>query len=344
MDGSLVSLTAHIRPQLSELPETDRRKAILVVGASRSGTSLIAHLLHKLGAETGADLLGAGYGNPLGHWEPRTLVALNDEALSAMGLSWEDPRARPRGWFQSREAHKLTLKLVEHINELFGTGQLFVIKDPRLTRILPLYLSALDILDIEPVVVLQSRHPEEAAASLVARDGFTTAVAELLWLRCVAEAEFDSRQCKRTWVLFDELANDLEHTLVRLTAELQISWPTSLEERLMDLRRIIKPRFVHQRRTNSESGQKPLVSDLWAGIQAAARADDTHAQHIFNAVWQSLDELDYWGTAFSNVGEKCGFEAGRQAVFQTRSWKLSAPFRALAERLLNQKRSSAAGQ
>jgi hypothetical protein len=339
MDGSLISLTADIRPQFGDMPESDRRKAILVVGSSRSGTSVMAHLLHKLGAETGANLLGPGYGNPLGHWEPSTLVALNDEALAEMGLSWDDPRARPRGWFQSREAHMLTSRLVNQIRVQFGAAQLFVIKDPRLTRLLPLYFSALDILDIEPVVVLQCRYPDEVAASLVARDGFATAVAELLWLRCVTEAEFDSRQCTRSWVLFDELADDLEHALLRLTAELQISWPASVEERLKGLRRVIKPRFMHQRQRDRELGQKSLVADGWAGVLAAARGDDTRAQQIFDNVWQSLDELDYWGSAFSDVGGKNGFEAGRKAVFQTRSWKLTAPLRALSGLLSGSVRS-----
>jgi len=341
MDGSLAPLTAHSRPQLGDLAESDQRRAILVVGASRSGTSLIAHILHKLGAETGANLLRAGYGNPLGHWEPRVLVALNDEALAEMGLSWDDPRARPRGWFQSRAADKLTSRLVQQIRQQFGTAQLFVIKDPRLARLLPLYLSALDILDIDPVVVLQCRHPEEATASLVARDGFAMPVAELLWLRCVVEAELDSRQCKRSWVLFDDLADNLEHTLLRVTAELQISWPTSVAERLTSLRAVIKPRFMHQRQKDRDL--KPLTATVWAGIVAAARADDAHVQQIFNAVWQSLDELDYWGAAFSDVGEKRGFEAGRQAVFHTRTWKLTAPLRALSGRLLSQKRSTDVG-
>lgn len=71
------------------------RKALLVLDMSRSGTSLLTHVLHALGAALPRDLMGAGHGNPLGNFEPLGLIALNDRILQSLGLRWDDPREIP---------------------------------------------------------------------------------------------------------------------------------------------------------------------------------------------------------------------------------------------------------
>src|ERR1700710_432997 len=82
------------------------RKALVVLGMSRSGTSLLAHVLHALGASLPNDLMGAAHGNPLGHFEPRALVALNDRILESLDRRWDDPRPIPARWFRSRPAYE----------------------------------------------------------------------------------------------------------------------------------------------------------------------------------------------------------------------------------------------
>jgi hypothetical protein len=71
------------------------RKALLVVGVSRSGTSVLSRLLHALGAAAPKTVMGAGHGNPMGHWEPQALVTLNDDILAGLGMRWSDPRPKP---------------------------------------------------------------------------------------------------------------------------------------------------------------------------------------------------------------------------------------------------------
>src|SRR6478736_1242432 len=75
------------------------RQAIVVLGMSRSGTSLLTHLLHTLGARLPADLICADHGNPRGHWEPRALVAINDAILLTLDRRWDDPRPITEAWF-----------------------------------------------------------------------------------------------------------------------------------------------------------------------------------------------------------------------------------------------------
>jgi hypothetical protein len=52
--------------------------AILILGMHRSGTSARARVLNLLGAEFPEGLLGPGYGNTLGHWEPEQLMKIDE--------------------------------------------------------------------------------------------------------------------------------------------------------------------------------------------------------------------------------------------------------------------------
>ena len=123
---------------------------------SRSGTSLIAQILHTLGATLPDDVIGPDRGNPAGHWEPRALVEINDQILSHVGLAWDDPRPLPDGWVCSLEAHGFALRIKAQIERDYAGSRLLLIKDPRLCRLLPLYCDALDMLDIEPSILLGS--------------------------------------------------------------------------------------------------------------------------------------------------------------------------------------------
>jgi hypothetical protein len=173
------------------------RKALLVLGMSRSGTSVLTHVLHVLGATLPNDMLGAGPGNPLGHFESRALIELNDEILKSLDRRWDDPRPIPPRWFRSPDSYRFMRRIADQIRQDYGDAPILVIKDPRLCRLAPLYFDALDVMDIEPLVVLQMRPVAEVARSLADRDGMQQGLAEFLWLRSVLEAEAHSRNCRR---------------------------------------------------------------------------------------------------------------------------------------------------
>ena len=141
--NELSATISHAAPQSRSTSPGSPRKALLIAGASRSGTSVLSCLLHALGASVPELLLGPAHGNPTGHWEPKALVTLNEEILAAMGMSWRDPRPIPSAWFYSSPAHDFLCRITHQIQSDFGTSPLIVIKDPRLARLLPLYLKVL---------------------------------------------------------------------------------------------------------------------------------------------------------------------------------------------------------
>lgn len=135
-------------------PPSASRVAIVVAGMHRSGTSLTAHLLSRLGAQLPQDQVPPAPSNPLGHWEPRRLVELNGHVLAAFGRDPGDPRPMPAGWTESAAAASFAKRIAQRIARDYDGASLLLIKDPRVCRLLPLYATALDRLAIEMCVVL----------------------------------------------------------------------------------------------------------------------------------------------------------------------------------------------
>jgi hypothetical protein len=268
-------------------------KALVVLGMSRSGTSLLAHVLHALGATLPHDLMGAAHGNPLGHFEPRALVALNDRILESLDRRWDDPRPIPARWFRSRSAYEFLQSITGQIRESYGDAPLLVIKDPRLCRLLPLYLDALDVLDIEPLVIMQVRPVAEVVQSLIDRDDMQPGLAEFLWVRSMIEAEAQSRNCRRVWVSMAEMIADWPETVRRIADGLDLEWPIQHNEAIHEIGPLLKPRLCHG--VGSESPEEKTLrfsAATWAAVERGLAGDEPAARAAFDAVRGALHDLD----------------------------------------------------
>jgi hypothetical protein len=271
--------TEIILAQTAGLAIPSTRKALLVVGMSRSGTSLTAHALNALGAALPDQVLGPSLGNPLGHWEPTELVVLNEHILDQIDRPIDDSRPIDPAWFRSMDAYDCVRQIADTIERIYTGERLFVIKDPRLCRLLPLYLEALDILDIEPLVLLQVRSPSEVSCSLVNRDRLDPSHARLLWLRSVLEAELYSRRCRRIWVSFDGMIRDWYDTVDRIAHAFDIHWPFDPDAAGPLVDRIVKPRQRHSwdGAAGATAGH-PLVAQAWDAATLGLRGNDAAAR------------------------------------------------------------------
>ncbi|WP_158927505.1 sulfotransferase family protein [Acidisphaera sp. S103] len=288
---------------------------------SRSGTSLLAHVLHALGATLPNDLMGAGHGNPLGHFEPKALVALNDRILESLGRRWDDPRPIPARWFRSRQAYRFMRRIIGQIRQSYGDAPILVIKDPRLCRLLPLYLEALDVLDIEPLVILQMRPVAEVVRSLGDRDGMQPGLAEFLWLRSVSEAEVQSRGCRRVWTSMGEIMTDWPDAMRRITDGLALKWPMERHEAIDEIGPLLKPHLCHGVASEPFEATMPRFSTAtWAAVEHGLAGDEPAARAAFDAVRAALIDLDKMhGNYLSALA----------AMRKPLSWRLSTPLRAL---------------
>src|SRR5689334_6941104 len=67
-----------------------KKRAIMILGMHRSGTSAVAGAVDLLGAERPASMLMGGPGNPLGYFESRDVIHVDDWILRMAGSTWYD--------------------------------------------------------------------------------------------------------------------------------------------------------------------------------------------------------------------------------------------------------------
>ena len=138
-----------------------KQKTVVVLGMHRSGTSMTAGILTILGINMGDKLIGPSWSNPLGHFEDKEFVELNDKILDEAGGSWYDPPPR-------KEILKLKSEFSQRIKSLLLQRELMLWgwKDPRTSLTIELYLPYLK----NPYFVVCYREPKEIAQSLWRRD------------------------------------------------------------------------------------------------------------------------------------------------------------------------------
>ena len=272
------------------------RVALLVMGVHRSGTSALTRVLSLLGAGLPSELLGPARGNPRGHWEPKRLVALDDEIFRTFGEDWWDPAAIPPDWFDGAEAAAFAVRIAALIAEEYGDQPLIVIKDPRLCRLAPLFFTALNALGMRPRAILPLRFPGEVIRSISARDELSPEITELLWLRHMIEAEFHSRRCPRAWTSFDGLLADWRGETDRIAHATDLEWPVPPDTAAAGIETTLVGSLRHFDPA-SAAPVGPLVQRVWDAAQRALAGDEAAARTEFDAVRAVIDELDRLGAA-----------------------------------------------
>ncbi|MGC9270777.1 sulfotransferase family protein [Acidiphilium sp.] len=257
------------------------REAILVLGMHRSGTSALTRVLALCGASLPARLMPAApESNETGFWESQVLVDLHDEVLSAMGSSWSDIRSLPQAWFSSAAAEGFRSRLAEVLAAEFADARLFVVKDPRLCRLLPLWLPVLAARSITPRIVIPIRHPLEVAASLNRREGFDHARGQALWRSYMLAAEHESRGLPRCFVTYDNLLTDWRGVVARIGAIVDHDWSATADAAAIDAFLSSKLRH-HVVAATDTTDLAPGVDMIFAWMTTAAAG-----------VAPNVDELD----------------------------------------------------
>lgn len=210
------------------MPAQDK-KAIVILGMHRSGTSAVAGAIDLLGAERPASMLQGGPSNPLGYFEAYTVIYVNDRILRMAECTWYDslgfdPEAL------DPVARKTAMALINiAIGAEFPNASLLLLKDPRLCLLLDYWLPMLDAMQIEPKVLLVLRRPDEVIASLGKRDAFPPPLAAAAWLQHVLAAEQATRGRPRALVTYEELLADWRGCLMRAGQQAQIDWPVTFD-------------------------------------------------------------------------------------------------------------------
>ncbi|WP_299166338.1 hypothetical protein [uncultured Tateyamaria sp.] len=240
-------------------PVAQPRIALTVLGMHRSGTSLLTRVLSLMGADLPDTLIGPSPNNPTGYWESRALRDFNDRLLALTGSQWDDWRPLPEGWERSPKVAEFAEEAAALLESEFGSSRLIVLKDPRMSRLMPFWSGVLDAADLTLRPVLALRNPTEVAASLARRNGFAAELSQLLWLRHMLEAELATRGTARVVTRYDDMMQNWAGAMDRITKGLDLVWPRSPAQISAEVGTLISPEHRHHT-SDASLLDSPLVS------------------------------------------------------------------------------------
>jgi hypothetical protein len=294
-----------------------QRACILVLGMHRSGTSAFARVASLLGAALPLDLNQGTIRDPADFWEPLRLVECHDRMLWETGGRWNDWRAfgpeRPAGLL---DGFKQEISGI--LAQQFGSAPLFVLKDPRISRFVPLYRDVLQELGVAPRYLLALRNPLAVMMSLRERDDMTPGFAGLLWLRHMLDAERATRGEPRAIASYEQLMAGWRPVMAEVAAGLGLDWPVSPQAAAPAIDAFLQPAKQHHSFSDRDLEDRPEIS-LWVKeAYAALRLLEQNPGSV-----PALATLDRVGAEFNRwapvFGEACMPELAAYARRSTES-------------------------
>ncbi len=239
------------------------RMAILVAGMHRSGTSALTRVLNIAGCDLPETLIEARPDNVSGFWESAPVVDLNQEILASAGSSWDDWRPFPGDWYESPVAEEFRERAATLVRSVFGGSRLFVLKDPRVCRLLGFWTEAVSACGVMPLVVSPIRNPFDIASSLHVRSDIDPGAGQLIWLRHVLDAEAASRGVRRAFLRYETLLEEPHAVVKRLENDLGVILPrASSPYAEMDIDEFLSPVLHHHSSDDRSHRSHPHLS-IW---------------------------------------------------------------------------------
>jgi len=299
----------------------------------RTGTSAVARTVNLLGADIASDLIEPGTDNIRGYWESKRIVQIHEQLLEDLGSSSGDPLPLPDDWTDTSFARLARERLAALIETEFRNSSLFVVKDPRLSKLLPLWVELLAEIGVDLVVVMPFRNPLEVAASLEKRDHMPRASSLLLYFSSYLKSELASRDCPRCFVNYAHVLGDWRVLESRLRSILGPRLPMLDDRRSLEISRYLAPDLRHHHHDRAELARRheipSIVADLYDLLtEAEAGGNAASLSKAFDELSRSADGM---ATLFRDLVRS--ERAERVAFENSTSWRVTAPLRWLKQEL-----------
>jgi hypothetical protein len=248
---------------------------VLVAGVGRSGTSLMTGILGGLGYHVPQPEVDADDTNPRGFSEPRWVVDFHHRLLRERRVTVND--ARPAAFAETATATDdaaARSELRAWLKEQLETSPRVVVKDPRTTWFLPLWMRCSEELGVPTSFVTMLRHPAEIIAS--ARKSYgtkqTAASRAGSWINVTLATERQTRGARRAFVRYEDLLADWDREIRRMGAALDVSALAGLDRADHPAVDAFVDPSLHRNRVGWEEFDVPdhvrdLAEDVWSGIQ-----------------------------------------------------------------------------
>ena len=253
----------------------------------------MARTLNLLGAALPQSLIPASKDNLAGFWESVEIMEIHDRFLAAAGSAWNDPRPLPPSTFSSPAALECHDALLTLLHRDLGDAPVFVIKDPRLCRLMPLWHSVLTLFGVKPMAVLPVRNPLETAMSLRLRNGIGREQALALWLVHMVLAERGTRGWQRVFTDYGRFVAQPVEEAKRIAAVLGCFSMEAVSAALPEIESLWADGLRHHhfaRGTTSGTALPPWLRLTYDWASAAAAGDEPPPV-VLDAIAQALDGL-----------------------------------------------------
>jgi hypothetical protein len=203
------------------------KRLVLVVGKGRSGTSLFAGILSRVGFHVPQPEIKADKTNPRGFGEPRWVVRFHKRLMRDLRVTVFDSRSA--AWAKTGEVAEdeaIVEELRSWLAVQFVGADNVVVKDPRIVWFLPLWRRCADELGAETLFATMLRHPTEVVSSARASYGTwqNDASRTASWLNITLHAEYVTRGAMRVFVRYEDLLDDWARELARAGEALDLAW------------------------------------------------------------------------------------------------------------------------
>jgi hypothetical protein len=265
------------------------RRLVLVVGVGRSGTSLLSGILGQLGLHIPKPEVRANSTNPRGFGEPRWVVDFQWRLLRARRIEVND--ARPSAWAtmaKTADDEAIRAELREWLSGQLDENGAIVVKDPRTSWFLPLWMRCADELGVTPDFATMLRHPAETVTSATKSygDWLPAAARAGAWANVALATEQATRGARRVFIRYDDLLADWRREVTVAGERLELPQLQPIDPALADgVDEFVDP-TLHRNRVGWEDletpvpdGVREVVDAAWVRLQAlaGAGADDPAA-------------------------------------------------------------------
>jgi hypothetical protein len=165
------------------------KKLIVVLGAGRSGTSLVMRALSNFGMTVSSEMTLSSVQNPTGTYEDSQIFKVHSDILENFKTNQYLPL--PENWLDNKVIRESIKKLSSIIaNEVDNAQTIWGFKDPRTALFLPMWNKIFNKAKVVPIYILAVRDPISVVNSLKLQYSYKEEVSELFWLHKNCEALF----------------------------------------------------------------------------------------------------------------------------------------------------------
>lgn len=248
---------------------------VVILGMHRSGTSMLTRVCNLLGLELGDDLIPPRQDNEKGFFESKPITDHNEFLFTLFGSNSQGVIPFPDNWTAQKEVKATKKRILAFLKKGFKDKPFWGFKDPRICRLMPLWLEVFSTLKVTPKYLICFRHPHEVVTSLAKRKNLGGEEIDyehgmLFWLQHNLDLEYYSRDSRRGFIHFPDLYHDVEGCVTTASKRAGIIWPKGFKDIKKELSGYISPSLRHHVSKQQET-LPDLVDTVYSVFLTAAK-------------------------------------------------------------------------